>query len=115
TLQLTPHGLTALRERRSITLTKPPEPKASKSRKNKPGEIECNERLFEHLKQVRRVIADQRDVPAYVIFSDASLREMARDCPENLDTFGLVQGVGKRKLQDFGKIFTKAIAEFTEN
>jgi ATP-dependent DNA helicase RecQ len=115
TLQLTPHGLTALRERRSITLTKPPEPKASKSRKQKPGEIQCDERLFEHLKQLRRQIADQRDVPAYVIFSDSALREMARDCPTDLQAFSLVQGVGKQKLKDFGKVFTKAISDYEAN
>src|SRR3954467_10058393 len=115
TLQLTAHGLTALRERRSITLTKPPEPKASKSRKQKPGEIQCDERLFEHLKQLRRQIADQRDVPAYVIFSDSALREMARDCPTDLQAFSLVQGVGKQKLKDFGKVFTKAISDYEAN
>jgi ATP-dependent DNA helicase RecQ len=51
-------------------------------------------------------------VPAFVIFSDVSLREMAQRCPTTLGEFEEIQGVGKQKLKDFGAMFTKAIAEF---
>ena len=112
TLQLTPSGLMALKERRSITLTKLSESKSAKSRKKPVGQIECDEPLFEHLRQLRRRLADERDVPAFVIFSDVSLREMARDCPTTLKEFEQIQGVGKQKLKDFGSIFTEAIAGF---
>ena len=114
TLQLTPSGLIALKERRVITLTKLAEVKPAKQRKKTAaGQIECDEQLFDHLRQLRRRLADERDVPAFVIFSDVSLREMARDCPTTLGGFEQIQGVGKQKLKDFGEVFTKAIAEFS--
>jgi ATP-dependent DNA helicase RecQ len=115
TLQLTPSGWTALRQRTPITLTKPAATKPSKPHKKASGQIECNEQLFEHLRKLRRQLADERDVPAYVIFSDVSLREMARTCPTTTSEFERVPGVGKQKLKDFGKIFTTAITEFMGN
>jgi ATP-dependent DNA helicase RecQ len=115
TLQLTPSGLVALKERKPITLTKRSEAKPSKRRKKAAGQIECNEELFEHLRKLRRQLADERDVPAYVIFSDVSLREMARECPTSASEFEQIQGVGKQKLKDFGEMFTGAIADFTRS
>ncbi|HJT81117.1 MAG TPA: DNA helicase RecQ [Chthoniobacterales bacterium] len=115
TLQLTPSGLIALKERRPITLTKLSETTSAKRPKKAAGEIECNEELFEQLRQLRRRLADERDVPAFVIFSDVSLREMARDCPTTLGQFEQIQGVGKQKLKDFGEIFTTAISDFLNN
>jgi ATP-dependent DNA helicase RecQ len=115
TLQLTRPGIAALRERTSITLTKPPESKPSKTRRKSTGQIDCNEELFDHLRKLRRELADQRDVPAYVIFSDVSLREMARSYPKTISEFERIPGVGKQKLKDFGNLFTKAITEFVGN
>lgn len=115
TLHVTPAGMTALRERKPITLTKLSEPKGRKTRKRLTGQIECNEELFEHLRTLRRQLADERDVPAYVIFSDVSLREMARSYPTTTSDFERIPGVGKQKLKDFGEVFTRAIAEFVAN
>src|SRR5205823_226111 len=81
TLQLTEAGRVALRERKPITLTKPFDVETPRRAKRCSGEIECDEALFERLRALRRSIADKRDVPAYVIFSDVSLREMARSYP----------------------------------
>jgi len=61
--------------------------------------------LFEHLRALRREIADERGVPPFVIFSDASLRDMARTRPGSRETFVQVHGVGERKLQDLGPSF----------
>jgi ATP-dependent DNA helicase RecQ len=115
TLQLTRPGIAALRERTTITLTKPPESKPSKTRRKSTGQIDCNEELFDHLRKLRRELADQRDVPAYVIFSDVSLREMARSYPKTISEFERIPGVGKQKLKDFGHLFTKTITEFVGN
>jgi ATP-dependent DNA helicase RecQ len=115
TLQLTRAGMTALRERTLITLTKLSETKPSKPRRRSTGQIECNEELFEHLKKLRRQLSDDRDVPAYVIFSDVSLREMAHSYPTTMAKFEAIPGVGKQKLKDFGGMFTSAIAEFVGN
>ncbi|MDQ2868651.1 MAG: DNA helicase RecQ [Verrucomicrobiota bacterium] len=111
TIELTADGLSALKERRAITLTKPAAVKA-KSRRKRAGEIECDETLFERLRTLRRKFADERNVPAYVIFSDASLREMARVLPTTLGDFGNVAGVGQAKLKSFGQEFVDEINSY---
>src|SRR5256885_10545460 len=112
TLQLTGTGLTALRERMPITLTKPFDVETRKRPKRRAGEIECDEALFERLRALRREIADKRDVPAYVIFSDVSLREMARAYPTTAVEFGRIPGVGQQKQRDFAETFTAAIKDY---
>ena len=108
TLSLTPAGLEALRKRTSIVLTKQIEI-AEKRARIKPGAIECDEVLFERLRALRRQLADERGVPAYIIFSDVSLREMARKYPMNSTEFRRIPGVGEQKLKDFGEAFLSAI------
>jgi ATP-dependent DNA helicase RecQ len=112
TLQITEAGLAALRERKSITLTTPLAVEPAKRKKNRAGEIECDEELFERLRILRRKLADERDVPAYVIFSDMSLREMARLQPTTRSDFGGIAGVGEQKLRDFAEGFTAEIRDF---
>ncbi len=112
TLQLTGTGLAALRERTPITLTKPFDVETRKRSKRRAGEIECDEALFERLRALRREIADKRDVPAYVIFSDVSLREMARAYPTTTVEFGRIAGVGQQKQRDFAETFIDAIKDY---
>ena len=114
TLSLSRAGLDALRNRTSITLTKPVDVR-SKGDKAQAGAIECDESLFEHLRTLRRRVADERDVPAYVIFSDVSLREMARAYPTTLPQFRRIPGVGEQKLKDFAEPFLGAIKEYLQN
>ena len=61
--------------------------------------------MFEHLRIVRRELAQQNDVPAFVIFSDATLRDMARKMPDTPASFRNVHGVGDAKLAQFGERF----------
>jgi len=82
---------------------------AEKSARIKPGAIECDEVLFERLRALRRQLADERGVPAYIIFSDVSLREMARKYPTTSTEFRRTPGVGEQKLKDFGEVFMSAI------
>jgi ATP-dependent DNA helicase RecQ len=112
TLELTEAGWAALRERKQITLTKPYDVQEKKRSKRRAGEIECDEALFEKLRILRRKLADERDVPAYIIFSDVALREMARAYPTTTAEFGRIPGVGQQKLRDFAEPFTAAIAEY---
>ena len=108
TLSLTAAGLEALRKRTSIVLTKQIEI-AEKAPRRKPGAIECDEVLFERLRTLRRQLADERGVPAYIIFTDVSLREMARNYPTNSTEFRRIPGVGEQKLKDFGEAFLREI------
>ena len=111
TIELTPAGRDVLKCRASITLTKPGET-FDKDKRKLAGAIECDEVLFEQLRSLRRRLADERDVPAYIIFSDASLREMARTQPSRLAHFAAIPGVGQQKLKSFGEIFVKEIADY---
>jgi ATP-dependent DNA helicase RecQ len=111
TLSVTESGMMALRKRTPITLTKPIEAPAKKVRFPRAGEIECDEDLFERLRALRRKIADERDVPAYIIFSDATLREMARACPQSKSEFAQIAGVGQQKLKEFAEPFLAEISD----
>ena len=67
--------------------------------------------LFDRLRAVRLEIARARGVPSYVIFHDATLREMARLRPDSLPALLEVKGVGARKADDLGGVFLDAIRE----
>ena len=113
TLSLTAAGLEALRMRTPIVLTKQIDI-AEKVRPARAGAIECDETLFERLRDLRRKLADERNVPAYVIFSDVSLREMARSYPTNTNEFRRIPGVGEQKLRDFSGLFLSEIKSHLE-
>ena len=111
TLSLTSAGLETLRKRSPITLTKHIDV-AEKAARTRTGAIECDEALFECLRVLRRKLADERDVPAYVIFSDVSLREMARSYPTTAGAFRRIPGVGEQKLKDFAEPFLNEIRHY---
>jgi ATP-dependent DNA helicase RecQ len=73
-------------------------------------EVLFEEALFEELRALRRLIADREGVPAYVIFHDATLREMAAVRPATLDQMLDVSGVGERKLEKYGEEFLAMLA-----
>jgi ATP-dependent DNA helicase RecQ len=108
TVSLTPAGLETLRKRIPITLTKQIDI-AEKRARIRAGTIECDEVLFERLRALRRQLADERGVPAYIVFSDVSLREMAKNYPKSSKEFRHISGVGEQKLKDFGDVFLAAI------
>ena len=113
-LEISATGLEALRSRRIIMLTKPLAQPKSKRPARRAGEIECDEVLFGRLRDLRKRLADERGVPAYVIFGDATLREMARRYPATKDAMRGVFGVGERKLQEFGAVFAAVVAGHLE-
>jgi ATP-dependent DNA helicase RecQ len=109
-LQLTEQGEAALRERQPIRLTK--SVSVTKTAQPRAGEISCDEGLFERLRRLRKRLADERGVPPYIVFSDVSLRQMARYYPSNESEFAHISGVGEQKLKRFGKVFLSAIAKY---
>jgi len=68
--------------------------------------------LFEHLRTLRLKIAREEEIPAYLIFNDASLREMEQARPMTDNEFMQISGVGKKKMQDYGFEFITAIIDF---
>jgi len=111
-LELTPEGRAALTDRRKVTLTKPAT--VPDKTKRRVGDIPCDELLFERLRALRRKLADERDLPAYIIFSDVALREMANRYPASEAEFGRISGVGKQKLQEFSAVFMTEIANYLQ-
>jgi ATP-dependent DNA helicase RecQ len=112
TLELTPEGMTVLRTRQPVTLTKQLTiPKARKVIRRE-GDIECDEILFARLRELRKRLADERKVPAYVVFGDATLRQLAREYPETESALDGIFGMGEKKRAEFGQTFTAFIAEF---
>ena len=67
--------------------------------------------LFQKLKQLRTRIADEKGLPAYIVFSDYSLLEMARIRPSTDDEMLAISGVGPKKLAQYGAAFLKALGE----
>ncbi len=111
-LELTAKGRGFLREHPAVMLTKPMS--ATERKQAPPGDVAYDEGLFNRLRKLRKSLADERDVPAYVVFSDVALRQMARERPANEREFLQISGVGKQKLQEFGTVFLAAIAEHME-
>jgi ATP-dependent DNA helicase RecQ len=69
------------------------------------------EALFEKLRMLRSVFAKDMGVPAYVIFSDASLQDMEDKKPTTMEGFSKISGVGKAKLEKYAEAFIKIIAK----
>jgi ATP-dependent DNA helicase RecQ len=111
-LGLTDEGLAVLKQRKPVKLTRPvsaPEPVTRRV-----GEIACDEVLFESLVRLRKQLADERGLPPHILFSDVSLRQMARDYPANERELGRISGMSARKLQEFGRVLLAVVAGHLE-
>jgi ATP-dependent DNA helicase RecQ len=75
------------------------------------AEVEGEEALYRELKALRKQLADAKGVPAYVIFSDATLQQMARFQPATEAEFLALSGVGPKKLQQYGASFLRLLAQ----
>jgi ATP-dependent DNA helicase RecQ len=100
-------GLTLVRQRQSRN-----EPRL-RSRVEAESWRDVDRSLFERLRAVRLEIARSRGVPPYVIFHDATLREMARIRPTTVRALRTIKGVGARKAEDLGDTFLAAIRSHT--
>lgn len=110
--ELTEEGRAALKSRQKIELTRAiASPRPARLRT---GEIACDEALFEKLRQLRKRLADERGVPPYIIFSDVSLRQMARYYPQRDAEFSRISGVGEKKLREFGPAFLAEVTSYLQ-
>jgi ATP-dependent DNA helicase RecQ len=115
-LMLTRQGTDLLRDEHScpgLTLARQRKPRQDEPRRKARIEADSwqdvDRDLFERLRAVRLQIARARGVPPYVIFHDATLREMARLRPASMAALLAVKGVGARKADDLGATFLAAI------
>lgn len=116
-LKVTDAGRAVLFEGRKVNLALPPKPEekaAEKAAAAKPaGRTQgLRDELFERLVALRRKIGQQQGVPPYIVFSDATLEEMAQKRPISDADLLYVSGVGERKLQLYGDAFIEEIRRF---
>ena len=118
-LQLTAFSNNVLFKQAKVALTKPiavkdikvadKKPKVKRT-KSKPKAIASN--LFERLRALRYKIALEENIPAYLVFSDATLKEIERERPLSDSDFLKISGVGQRKLEVYGDEFIAEISSF---
>lgn len=86
-------------------------PKRARRRRGRDTANPVGDPLFEALRACRRDLAAEAGVPPYVVFHDATLREMAESRPRSLAELGRITGVGARKLDAYGDAFLQVLAE----
>jgi ATP-dependent DNA helicase RecQ len=110
-LRLNDASREVLRGNRTVQLLQP-KIKIRKTRYSEKSWEAIDTGLFEALRTLRRKLAEERGVPAYVLFNDATLRDMARLKPGSTEALLGIRGVGDRKLADLGDRFLKTIADY---
>jgi ATP-dependent DNA helicase RecQ len=113
TLVLTAASHEVLGRRRQVSLRREPEraPRAAKPRRAAPAELPAAASgVFEQLRAWRAATAKEQGVPAYVIFHDATLRQIATESPSTLAELGTVSGVGENKLAKYGQQILDTLA-----
>lgn len=91
------------------------EKKPERKQRTQPGEEIVNPELFQRLRTLRKEIAAKQSVPAFVIFTDATLRAMSAYMPvSEQDMIGKVNGVGEKKLRRYGAAFLQCIRTYKQ-
>jgi len=116
-LQVTELGWQVLRGEHTPKLLKPASvAKASpkqRARAVDPGSWDGVDRqLFESLRELRREFATEQGVPAYIVFGDATLRDLARRRPSTTESLLQVNGIGQKKCDDYGQQFLEHILDY---
>ena len=112
TLRLTEKARPLLRGDASLTLRKLTRKTSSKQSKSRSDIRSVDQALFDALKARRSELARERGVPAYVIFHDKTLNEMARQRPDNNRELSKISGVGDRKRELYGDDFIAVIKQY---
>ncbi|QNK42167.1 DNA helicase RecQ [Caproicibacter fermentans] len=109
-LKLTPCARDVLRGGKTVSIKRA----IRKQGANQSGAVPADEKLFEILRRIRSRLAQEEGVPPFVIFSDATLREMCAAYPIDRESLLRIPGVGRVKLEKFGDLFTEAIRNYAE-
>ncbi len=116
-LRLAAASRAVLKGEHRVRVVPPPRREAAATRKARKATAASGlqpqaQSLFEQLRALRKQLADRQNVPPYVVFNDASLREMAEQRPLTPGAFAAISGVGSRKLEQYGEAFVAAIRAF---
>ena len=107
TLGITETGRNFLKNREKLTLTR--RKRAEEIPPDSRTALDYDKALFEELRRLRSGIASERNVPPYIIFSDATLQQMAYYIPQNRESLSRISGVGAVKLEQLGDTFLPII------
>ena len=112
TLAVTEAGLAFLRQREKMTLTRPENGDVESAPAHVAADAQYNRGLFETLRDLRAKIASQKGVPAFVIFHDTTLRQIAVHLPQTRESFSRISGVGATKLEQYSEDFLVVIRDY---
>ena len=104
TLKLNQNSVEVLKGNRPVFMYSAPVPQEAES--------DYHEDLFEALRALRKQLADEKNLPPYVLFSDVSLKEMSRYLPETKEDMLDIKGVGLRKYDEYGEPFMEVIRDW---
>ena len=107
-LALGPGARAVLKGERDVTIAEPPR---KKSRQRRGGTNPVGNPLFEALRSKRAALAKEQGIPAYIIFHDSVLREIALARPASLDAMAQVPGIGAKKLETYGEDFCEVVRQ----
>jgi ATP-dependent DNA helicase RecQ len=112
-LMLGPEARPVLKGEAGVTMAEPPVRQRRSRCARGSGEAAnpVGNPLFEALRAKRKALASEHGLPAYVIFHDSVLRDMAHQCPETLAELGTIPGVGAKKLETWGPDFIAVVRE----
>ncbi|NEU32344.1 DNA helicase RecQ [bacterium LRH843] len=103
-LQLTEKAINVLLGKETVMITEAAEPET----------LPEQDDVFEALRSLRKKLADEQNLPPYMVFSDRSLKEMSRIIPLTLEEFRTISGVGDQKLEKYGEIFLQKLQPFKD-
>jgi len=114
-LRLNDASWQVMRKERNVRLLQPLRPKKGEESKKSKTDAESwsgvDRSLFEELRSLRKQLAQQRQVPPYIIFADATLRELSKIRPSSLQKMRRIYGIGDTKLRDFGQLFLNVLLD----
>lgn len=113
-ISITSKGIKFLKQKESLKISKAREEYNNLYENVPRREIEYDRGLFEKLRALRKQIADEKAIPPFVIFSDVSLCEMAHYFPNDKNSFSKIEGVGSKKLENFGSAFLEVINNYAK-
>lgn len=114
-IRLNKRSIEVMKDESEVRLMQPLRKKKGEQNRRSKADSEgwegVNKDLFEELRQLRRKLAEERGVPPYIVFNDATLRDLSRVRPSNLEAMKRISGIGEAKLKEYGATFREAIAE----
>ncbi|MGN0692944.1 MAG: DNA helicase RecQ [Oscillospiraceae bacterium] len=118
-LKITPKAMAVLKGRETVEANMPSEKKAKRlklgrSAEKTEEEYSIDPQLLAKLKKLRLDIASKESVPAYVVFSDATLRDMCAKLPRTPEQMLGVAGIGAKKMEKYGKVFLDEVKKHIE-